>query len=126
MMQEVQVGVVGPCAAGKSTLIAGLRQRGYRAKHIAQEHSYVADMWQRLTQPDILIYLDVSYPLTLQRRNLNWNQAEYAEQNRRLQHARKHANLYINTDPLTVQEVLEKVLVFLSTPTSSPHRENSH
>ncbi len=64
------IGVVGPCAAGKTTLVSGLRQAGYEVRHIAQEHSYVADMWKRLTNPDILIYLHVSYPLDV-------DQAEY-------------------------------------------------
>ena len=58
MMDSPKIGVVGPCAAGKTTLIAGLRNHGYTAKHIAQEHSYVPAMWQLLTNPDILIYLD--------------------------------------------------------------------
>jgi len=104
------IGVVGPCASGKSTLIAGLQSRGFTGKHIAQEHSYVKDMWQRITKPDLLVYLHVSYPLTLTRRQLNWNEAEYQEQLRRLQHARLHADWIIDTDPLTVQEVLEKVI----------------
>ncbi|NOY99040.1 MAG: hypothetical protein GXP40_07540 [Chloroflexi bacterium] len=104
------IGVVGPCAAGKSTLVGGLKQRGYRARHIAQEHSYVKDMWQRLTNPDILVFLQVSYPLTVERRNLDWNESEYAEQQRRLSHARQHADVHIQTDDLTPEEVLEYVL----------------
>ncbi len=107
------IGVVGPCAAGKTTLISGLREHGYQARHIAQEHSYVPDMWQRITHPDVLIYLDVSYPLTLQRRKLDWNEAEYQEQVRRLQHARQHADYYLLTDSLTPEQVLEKILAFL-------------
>ena len=55
------IGVVGPCAAGKTTLVAALREMGYNVRHIAQEHSYVPYMWQRLAKPDLLIYLDVSY-----------------------------------------------------------------
>jgi hypothetical protein len=37
---------------------------GYQARHITQEHSYVLDMWKKLVNPGILIYLDVS--LTIQ------------------------------------------------------------
>ncbi|MDI6694495.1 MAG: hypothetical protein QME21_05575 [Anaerolineales bacterium] len=107
------IGVVGPCAAGKTTLISGLKEHGYTARHIAQEHSYVADMWQRITHPDVLIYLDVSYPLTLQRRKLDWNEDEYQEQVRRLRHARQHADFYLLTDTLTPEQVLENVLMFL-------------
>lgn len=119
------MGVVGPCAAGKSTLTAGLRQRGYQAKHIAQEHSYVPDMWQRLTRPDILIYLHVSYLFSMQRRLLNWTEEEFNEQLHRLRHARQHANLFIDTNPLSAQEVLQQVLSFLTSTVdhspSSPH-----
>jgi len=112
-MNPLTIGVVGPCGAGKTTLIQGLRALGYQAKHIAQEHSYVPQMWRRLTNPDVLIYLDVSFPLTIQRRNLDWTQAEYIEQLHRLDHAREHADLYVNTSALSPTEVLERVLVFL-------------
>lgn len=112
-MSHLKIGIVGPCAAGKSTLIAGLRLRGYQAKHIAQEHSYVKDMWQRLTNPDILIYLDVSYPATLERRKLNWTEAEYQVQIQRLEHAYQHADLIIDTDPLQPEQVADKVVKFI-------------
>ncbi len=109
------IGVVGVCASGKSTLIKGIEARGYRARHIAQEHSYVKDMWKRITNPDILIFLDVSYPLTLQRRKLDWSEANWAEQQRRLAHAREHADFYLNTDDLNAEQVLERVITFLET-----------
>ena len=54
--QRLLIGIVGPCAAGKSTLVADLAKHGYRTRHIAQEHSHVKDMWQRLTNPDLLIF----------------------------------------------------------------------
>lgn len=108
-----KVGVVGPCAAGKSTLIAGLRARGYQARHIAQEHSYVRDMWRRITNPDVLIFLDVSYPVSCQRRRMDWSEAEYQVEQARLQHARQAADFYLITDELQPHEVLEQVLEFL-------------
>ncbi len=111
----VKIGIVGPCAAGKSTLVAGLKKHGVEAKHIAQEHSYVPAMWQIITNPDLLIFLDVSYELSIGRRSLNWSRQEYEEQRQRLQHARQHASLVIDTNPLTPQEVLEQVLLFLGT-----------
>ena len=107
------IGVVGPCAAGKSTLIAGLTRLGYRARHIAQEHSYVEDMWQRLTKPDMLVFLDVSYATTCQRRNLNWTEADWQEQQHRLQHARENADIYLNTDKFSAEQVLERVVEFV-------------
>ena len=108
------VGIVGPCGAGKSTLAIGLRDRGYNARSIAQEHSFVPDMWQRLTNPDILIYLSVSYQNTKIRRNMSWTEAEYQEQLFRLRHAIDHADLRIETDQFTAEQVLEQVLTFLS------------
>ena len=113
-MKDFKIGVVGPCAAGKTTLIAGLKAHDYQVKHIAQEHSYVPDMWKRLTNPDFLIYLDVSYPISMKRRALNWNQQEFDEQVRRLTHARQHADFYLKTDFLTSQEVLDRVLGFIA------------
>jgi deoxyadenosine/deoxycytidine kinase len=107
------IGVVGPCASGKSTLIAGLTRLGVRTRHIAQEHSYVKDMWQRLTNPDILVFLDVSYPITCQRRKLDWTEADWQEQQQRLSHARAHTDLYLDTDELDIAEVFEKVIEFI-------------
>jgi dephospho-CoA kinase len=108
------IGLVGVCASGKSTITVLLRATGMRAKPIAQEHSYVADMWQRLTQPEILVFLDASYAETIARRRLNWSEAEYLEQHRRLAHARLHANLYIFTDGLTPAEVIQEIILFRS------------
>ena len=107
---NLRIGLVGPCAAGKSTLAARLRVLGYEVRHIAQEHSYVPYMWQRISKPDILIYLDVSYENTLLRRRLNWARSEYEEQLRRLSHARQHAHVYIDTNKLTSEEVLMEIL----------------
>jgi len=112
-MKPIRVGIVGPCASGKTTLTTGLKGWGYEARPIAQEHSYVPYMWQRLTNPDILIYLSVSYPLTIERRRLDWTSKEYNEQLHRLRHAREHADLCIDTDHLTPQEVLDQALSFL-------------
>jgi len=110
---DLKIGVVGPCTAGKTTLINGLQINGYNAKQIAQEHSYVQDMWERLTHPDILIYLAVSYSYTMKRRNLNWSISEYNTQVDRLRHAREHADIHISTDSLSPQDVLDQVINFL-------------
>ena len=110
---DLKIGVVGPCTAGKTTLVNGLLINGYNAKQIAQEHSYVQDMWERLTHPDILIYLAVSYSYTMKRRNLNWSISEYNTQVDRLRHAREHADIHISTDSLSPQDVLDQVINFL-------------
>ena len=110
---RILVGVVGPCGSGKSTLIAALEGRGYRCRHVAQEHSYVKDMWKRITNPDVLIFLQASFPVCTARRRLNWTEAEYLEQQRRLAHAFSHADLTVDTDSLTPNEVASRVLAFL-------------
>lgn len=111
--KSMLIGFVGPCASGKSTITSELEARGYRTRHIAQEHSYVKDMWQRLTNPDILIFLQASYPVTVKRRNLNWREKDYDEQQRRLAHAREHADLFIDTDDLSIDEVVQQILIYI-------------
>ncbi len=107
------VGIVGPCGSGKSTLMAGLEQAGYRCRHIAQEHSYVPYMWQRISHPDILLFLDAPFETCTERRHLNWSLADFEEQARRLAHARQHADLIIETGTLTIPQVLNTALEFL-------------
>jgi hypothetical protein len=107
------LGIVGPCGSGKSTLISGLSGSGIPVRHIAQEHSYVPYMWQHIAHPDLLIFLDASYPETVRRRQLNWTLSEYEEQHRRLAHARAHADLFIFTDGLTPDQIVSQVLDFL-------------
>ena len=71
------IGVVGPCGSGKSTLIGRLEARGFRCRHIAQEHSYVPAMWQIITKPNLLIFLEASFETSTQRRKLNWLRTDY-------------------------------------------------
>ena len=111
--KKLLIGVVGPCGSGKSTLIAGLSQQGFNCRHIAQEHSYVQAMWQIITKPDLLIYLNSSFQTSTDRRKLNWNESDYTEQLRRLSHAREHAHIIINTDDLTPDKVLNLALDFI-------------
>ena len=108
------IGIVGPCGSGKSTLVEGLEKHGYECRHIAQEHSYVPDMWQLITQPDILIYLNASFAVSTARAKLNWQKKDHREQLRRLSHARTHANLIIETDNVTPEDVLQRALDFLA------------
>jgi thymidylate kinase len=107
------IGVVGPCSAGKSTLIHALIERGYRARHIAQDHSYVPDMWKRMVNPDVLIYLDVTYEISMTRRPLDMGKQEFSEQVERLSHAREHADFYLETDDLSPVQVIVRVLAYL-------------
>jgi hypothetical protein len=105
-----RVAVVGPCASGKSVLVARLRAAGYDAWQPAQEHSYVPDMWRRLARPEALIYLDVSLPALLARRRTDFDQDYLDEQRRRLEHARRHSDLYLPTEDLSEEEVFARVV----------------
>ncbi len=111
---EWDVIVVGPCAAGKSSLVACLRAQGWRARTVAQEHSYVPYMWQR-HNPDVLLYLDLTLETVRRRRRRSWAQSTLDAQHDRLAHARRHCHLYLPTDGLTADGVAAQVLAFLQT-----------
>jgi hypothetical protein len=74
-------------------------------------------MWQRITNPDVLIFLQVSYHTSQERRPMNWSEAEYNEQQRRLAHAHENADLLIETDDLSIQEVCDRALAFIKKTT---------
>jgi len=108
------IGIVGPCSAGKSTAAEGLRAVGYRIKEIRQEHCAMPSMWQRLTNPDILIYLDVSMEEAARREGLAKPSSWWIEEREvRLAHARQHCDLYVDTTNLSPQEVIERLLTYL-------------
>ena len=109
----MRIAVVGPCASGKTALAERLINLGHEVRECTQEHSYVPTMWQRISTPDLLIYLDAGLPAIVGRRPIDWSEEYLAEQNRRLRHARQHCDLYIQTDGLTEEEVLETALAFL-------------
>lgn len=108
------IGIVGPCSAGKSTLAQALRRFGYRVKEIRQEHSAAPDMWQRITDPDVLIYLDVSLDVGAKREGLAVPSSWWQEEREvRLAHARAHCDLYIDTSTLSVSDVVDIALHYL-------------
>ena len=107
------IAVVGPCASGKSTLVSALRERGYNAREVKQEHSYVETMWQQFTRPDLLIYLEVSQEVAGERRAAEADAAWWDRLQQRLRHARQHADLHINTNRLSPDEVVDRALSFL-------------
>ncbi|RLC69578.1 MAG: hypothetical protein DRI52_08635 [Chloroflexi bacterium] len=110
---DIRIAVVGPCASGKTELVRALRARGYDARQCVQEHSYVPTMWQHISRPDVLIYLDAELPTIARRRNTDWDERLLMEQRRRLSHARAHCDLYLRTDALSREEVVQAVLDFL-------------
>lgn len=110
----LRIALVGPCSSGKSTLAHQLTTLGYLVRQPAQEHSLVANMWQRLSQPDILIYLDVDYPTARQRRpHHDGGPQRLQKQHQRLAHARQHCDLYLDTSTHSPAEVYAVVLDFL-------------
>jgi GTPase SAR1 family protein len=109
--------VVGPCAAGKTTLVNGLIERGFTsARLVAQEHSGVRHLWLWRGRPNVLIYLDVQ-AATMNRRQgrTDWTEGVRAEQIARLAGARRACDLYLPTDELTIPQVIESVVSFLET-----------
>jgi deoxyadenosine/deoxycytidine kinase len=109
----MRIAVVGPCASGKTALAERLRNLGYEARECTQEHSYVPTMWQKISRPDVLIYLDATLAVVAERRSADWSEEYLAKLNHRLSHARQHCDLYIQTDRLSEEEVLERALDFL-------------
>lgn len=109
----LRIAIVGPCGAGKTTLALNLQRLNFSARQISQEHSHVPEMWKKLAQPDLLIYLGVSYDEATHRKNFNWHVSELEEQISRLKHARRNCDMYILTDRLTCDQVLEEVLANL-------------
>ena len=108
-----RIGVVGNCVAGKSTLVNSLKELGYQAVNIPQEHSVAPRFWRRINV-DVLIYLSCSLEAARSRRKIPWGQERLDEQWAILADAREHAHLRIDTDPLSIEEVLELVVNELS------------
>jgi len=108
------IGIVGPCSSGKSTLACYLRAAGYVVKEIMQEHSAAPAMWQQITDPNILIYLDVSVEIAALREGLSVPSSWWAEEREiRLIHARAHCDLYIDTTDLSPDEVAARVEAYV-------------
>ena len=110
-----KVVVVGPCAAGKSTLVTALRELGYDAHVSGQEHSEIATLWQH-SQPDVLIALEVEIRAVRGRRGGSWPEWLHDVQVRRLAEASRAANLVIDTNGLTPQSVVDRVVAYLQRP----------
>jgi hypothetical protein len=104
--------VVGPCASGKSTLVAALRKLGYDAHVSGQEHSEIASLWQR-SRPDVLIALDADIAAVRARRGWSWPEWLHDLQVRRLRRARNAADVRIDTSALNPEAVAGLVLSFL-------------
>lgn len=109
-----RIAIVGVCASGKSVLVQRLQALGYDARQCAQEHSYIPDMWQRLARCQFLVYLDASLETIWRRRSTSLNAVYLAEQRRRLEHARAHCQLYLDTSALSEEQVAALVVCALA------------
>ncbi len=109
--------IVGPCAAGKSTLRDRLLARNFtQVRVVAQEHSGVRDLWKMRGYPQVLIFLDAEVATANARQGRSdWTPAARAEQLNRLQQARAACDLYLPTDDLTPAEVVDRVVRFIAT-----------
>lgn len=104
--------VVGPCAAGKTTLVEALQALGYNARVSGQEHSEIASLW-RHAEPDVLIALDVEIGAVRDRRGGAWPEWLHDVQVRRLGDASGAADVTIDTTDLDPQTVVARVVDFL-------------
>ena len=104
------IAVVGNCAAGKTTLVNNLKRLGYKGINIPQEHSEIRRLW-RHKKPDLLVLLSCTFATAKKRRpGFAWTEKQLEVQRHRLRFAREECDLYIATDPLTKEEVLERVI----------------
>ncbi len=105
--------VVGPCASGKTTLVAGLRRLGYRATVCGQEHSDIPTLWQH-SAPDLVVALDIDLATLRRRRGEEWPEWLYLIQRRRLRGATAAADVRVDTSVLDEAEVLRRVVADLA------------
>jgi len=117
----MRIAVVGTCASGKSTVVAALRQRGFDAFVVSQEHSIVHDLWNH-QNPDVLVYLDVEYQTVQARRGTAWPRWIYDEQIERLHDARSRANVIVDTGTLSLDETVARIIEVVDPPASSEPR----
>lgn len=103
--------VVGPCAAGKTTLVQRLGRAGVPARAIAQEHSVVPTLFLRYPGAG-LIYLTADWMVLRRRRPKSGGYAQYVEEMRVLQAARAAAALVVHTDSRTPDAVAALVLAW--------------
>ena len=109
---EMKIAIVGVCARGKTTLVAGLREAGYDAYNVAQEHSCVHNFWAK-KNPDLVVMIDATLPAIHKRRLVYWGEDRLVTQHKRLADAKAHADLYIQTDELDAEAVRQKVIEFI-------------
>ena len=116
---ERRVVVVGPCASGKTTLVAGLRRLGYRAFACGQEHSDIPTLW-RHGDPDVLIALTIDLSTLRRRRGPDWPEALFRVQQRRLAPAVAAADIVLDTSGSSAETVLARAEAALRRSVEDP------
>lgn len=104
--------LVGTCASGKSTLAERLRMIGHDVHVCGQEHSAIANLWQR-SHPDVLVALDVDLETVRLRRSPTWSRSLYETQRTRLAKAFSEADLVVDTASQGPDDVARAVVRWL-------------
>lgn len=117
--------VVGISGSGKSTLVRCLREHGYDARPVSQEHSDIPDLWQHFERPYALIYLSVNVQAQKERRpHGDWTYLGLVQERNRLASALDAADIRIDTSRLSPEQVCEIAIRFLNqigvTPSDHP------
>lgn len=114
-MSEPKVVVMGVCASGKTTLVAGLAEAGICAWNVPQEHSFVRRLWEKQhPTANVIVLLDASFETTVRRRpTIAYGPGLLDEQRRRLTPAREACHLFLPTDGLNIDQVRQTVLDWL-------------
>ncbi len=108
-----EVVVAGPCGSGKSTLVERLTAAGINARAVAQEHSVIHELWKHGGTPLALVVLEATSPIITRRRGADFPEWLHHEQMERLKSARDHADLIVDTDERTAEDVEKVVMDFL-------------
>ena len=103
--KSLLVVIVGVCGSGKSLLADGLRAAGYDARPVAQEHSLVPELFLH-PHPDAVIYLEASDETVARRKQTGWEPRQLASQRERLKLARERADMVLQTDGASPEELL--------------------
>ncbi len=104
----MKIAVVGPCASGKSTIVAALREQGHDAYAVSQEHSIVQALWKHL-EPEFLVLLETDYEDVRQRRGGSWPRWLYEVQLERLNDARHHADVVVDTGRTSLEDCVSLI-----------------
>lgn len=104
----MKIAIVGTCASGKTTIATELRLRGHDAYVVGQEHSVVHDLWNH-QRPQLVVFLTADLETVRSRRGASWPGWLFDAQQQRLEDAREHANVVLDTSELSIDETVASV-----------------